>query len=90
MMEDPKTGYDFADRFVKSYDMTNTQVGKEIMDVFSVLQKLREHNKIEMKRQQYYIDGVRIGNHLKEAAEVAIKNPELKELIIKAYEDVVK
>lgn len=90
MMEDPKTGYEFAERFVKAYDMTNTKVGKEIMDIFSVLQKLREHNKIEMKRQQYYIDGVRIGNHLKEAAEVAIKNPELKELIIKAYEEVAQ
>ena len=90
MMEDPKNGYEFSERFVKAFNMTETNIGKEIMDLFSILQKLRTSNKIEVKRQQYYIDGIKIGNHLKEAAEVANKNPELKELILKTYEELTK
>jgi hypothetical protein len=90
MLEDPKNGYEFSERFVKAFNMTETNIGKEIMDLFSILQKLRTSNKIEVKRQQYYIDGIKIGNHLKEAAEVANKNPEIKELILKTYEELTK
>jgi hypothetical protein len=90
MFEDPKSGYDFSERFLDAYSMTQTKIGKDKMDIFSMLQKLKAANMVEIKRQQYYIGGTRIGNHLKEASEVAMQNPDIKELIIKAYGELIK
>ena len=54
----------------------------------SLITKLYNRNKIEIKRQQYYIDGVLLGNHLKEASAVASKDPEIKKLIVDAIKQL--
>lgn len=88
MFEDEKTGYDFSERFLKTYKDSQTPVGKEKMEIFGLLQELRAKNKLTLRRQQYFIDEVRIGNTLKEAAETALLNPEIKELITKTYQEI--
>lgn len=88
MFEDEKTGYDFSERFLKTYDESQTDLGKEKMQIFGTLQILRSKNKLDLKRQQYFIEDVRIGNTLKEAAETALVKPEIKELILRTYQSV--
>ena len=86
--EDEKTGYDFSERFLKTYEDMQSPIGKEKMEIFSTLQQLRLKNKIEIKRSQYFIGDVKIGNTLKEASETALINPDIKDLIVKTFQSV--
>jgi len=86
LFESEKTGYDNAKRFLEAFEMTKNPATKDKMDIFSMLTKLHIKQKLEWKRQQYYLDNTLLGNHLKGAAENAILNPEIKDLITENYE----
>jgi len=86
LFENEVTGHDNVKRFLEAYEMVKNPVLKEKMDVFSMLLKLQIKQKLEFKRQQYFLEGQFIGNHLKAAAEKATQDPSTKELIIQAYE----
>lgn len=88
LFDNEKFGYDNAKRFLEAYTMTQTELGKKEMEMFSMITKLYNKHKIEFKRQQYYLDGMLLGNHLKEAAKVATSNPETKKMIEEAYEKI--
>lgn len=84
--DNEKLGYDNAKRFLEAYEMTKNPSTKDEMDLFSMLSKLQNKRKLEFKRQQYYLEDTLLGNHLKGAANLAVKNPEIKELIVTAFE----
>lgn len=83
-----KTGYDTCRRFLNAYEMTEDKVNKEIMENFSVLNKLSQKRVIEFKKRQYYINGELLGNNLKEAAENIKNDKELNSLVEEAYSKI--
>ena len=87
LLANEKTGYDSAKRFLEAYNLSDSDKGREKMEIFAMLSKLQLKRKIEFKRNQYFLDEELLGNHLKGAAETALQKPELKETIIKAYEN---
>lgn len=89
LFEDQKLGYENARRFLDAYEMTKSPTGMKEMELFSMLQKLSIKQKLEYKRQQYYLDGVLLGNTIKGSAKQAMNNPEIKEMVISAYENYV-
>ena len=89
LFEDPKLGYENAKRFLDAYSMTKTDEGIMEMELFSMLQKLSVRQKLEFKRQQYYLDGTLLGNTIKGSAKAAMNNSEIKELVVTAYENHV-
>jgi len=88
MFDNEKTGHDSAERFIDAYDMIKSEKGKEEMELFSIINKLNIKRKLEFKRQQYYLEDVLLGNTPKAAAKAALTNPEIKELIISAWEKI--
>lgn len=88
MFEDEKTGFAFAERFLNTFNESESEIGGKRMEIFSVLQQLKAKNKLTIKRSQYYLDDVKIGNSLKEATETALINPDIKELVEKAYSQI--
>lgn len=88
LFDHEKNGYDNARRFLEAYEMSKGKEGADVMEMFSIITKLYNKQKIEYKRQQYWIDGTLLGNHLKEAATVATKDNSIKELILGAYEKI--
>jgi hypothetical protein len=89
LFEDAKLGYDNARRFLDAYEMTKSPTGMKEMELFSMLQKLSIKQKLEYKRQQYYLDGTLLGNTIKGSAKAAISNPEIRQLVVTAYENYV-
>lgn len=83
-----KTGYDTCRRFLNAYEMTEDKTKKEIMENFSVLNKLSQKRLIEFKKRQYYINGQLLGNNLKEAAENIKNDKELYSLVEEAFNKV--
>lgn len=88
MFEDERNGYTFAERFLKTFEESETDLGKKRMEIFSVLQQLKAKGKLTLKRSQYYIDDVRLGNSIKEATETALVNEDIKELVDKTYSSI--
>lgn len=88
LFDNDKTGHDSIQRFLEAYNMTKSETQKEEMELFSMLNKLYVKRKIEYKRKEYWLDEVRLGNTLKIAAKSAFNNPEVKEHIISAYEQI--
>ena len=88
--EDPTMGYENAQRFLEAVSLTDSKQGKEEMEIFSALSRLRTKQKLEFKRQQFYLDGVLLGNTLKSAAKSAVMDVEKKAVIIDAYEKINK
>lgn len=86
LFESEKTGYDNAKKFLEAYEMTKDPTTKNKMDVFSMLTQLHIKQKLEYKRQQYYLENTLLGNHLKGAAQLAVDNPEIKDLIVECFE----
>jgi len=88
MFDNEKTGHDSAERFMEAHDKIKSDAGKEEMELFSIVNKLNVRRKLEFKRQQYYLEDVLIGNTTKAAAKAALTNPEIKELILSAWEKI--
>lgn len=88
MFDNEKTGHDTILRFLEAYNMSKSDVQKEEMELFSMLNKLYVKRKIEFKRKQFYLEEVLLGNTLKIAAKSAFNNPELKEHIVNAFEEI--
>ncbi len=86
MISNEKTGYDSAKRFLEAYNLSDSDKGREKMEIFAMLSKLQMKRKIEFKRNQYFLDDELLGNHLKGAAEMALLKTDLRENIIRAYE----
>jgi hypothetical protein len=86
LFDNPATGYESAKKFLEAHDLSISDRGKEKMELFSMLSKLRAKNKLEFKRHQFYLEDNLLGNHLKGAAEKAVLDPKTKELIINNYE----
>jgi hypothetical protein len=87
LFEDQKLGYDNARRFLDAFEMTKSPTGMKEMELFSMLQKLVVNRNLEYRRQQYYLDGVLLGNTIKGSAKAAVNNKEIRELVITAYEN---
>ena len=85
MFDHDKLGYENAVRFLEAYGMSQTDKGLEKLEMYSILSKLYNRNKIEYKRSQYHIDGMLLGNHLKEAVEVVLQNNEIKKIVEAEY-----
>ena len=88
LFDHEKNAYDNSRRFLDAVKLSETDEGSKQMEMYSLITKLYNRNKIEIKRQQYYIDGVLLGNHLKEASAVASKDPEIKKLIVDAIKQL--
>ncbi len=86
LIANEKTGYDSAKRFLEAYGLSDSDKGREKMEIFAMLSKLQLKSKIEFKRSQYFLEDELLGNHLKGAADTALQKPELKNLIVRAYE----
>lgn len=86
LLANEKTGYDSAKRFLEAYNLSESESGREKMEIFAMLSKLHLKSKISFKRNQYFLEDELLGNHLKGAAEMALKKPEMKDKIVKAYE----
>jgi hypothetical protein len=78
MFENEKLGNDNVERFLGAYDYIKSKEGKEEMELFSMVSKLRYKQKLEFKRQQFYLDGTLLGNSIKAAAKSALLNPECR------------
>lgn len=86
MFDNANTGYESAKKFLEAYEISVSDRGREKMEIFSMLSKLRIKNKLEFKRHQFYLEDTLLGNHLKGAAEKAVLDQKTKELIINNYE----
>lgn len=84
-----KTGYDTCRRFLDAYAKTQNKNDKEVMDNFSVLNKLSQKGKIKYSKQQYFLDGELLGNNLKEAADRMRSDNEIKDLVEQAYKKIL-
>lgn len=87
--DNEKVGYDVSRRFLDAYKMTQDKSNKEVMENFSVLNKLRQKRKIEYRQRQYWIDGQLVGNNLKEGAQKLITDKELNDAVSKEYEKII-
>lgn len=87
LISNEKTGYDSAKRFLEAYNLSDSDKGREKMEIFAMLSKLQLRRKIEFKRNQYFLEDELLGNHLKGAAEMALQKSDLRERIISAYEE---
>lgn len=87
-LDNEKTGYDMARRFLDAYEMTKSKSDKVIMENFSVLNKLLQKRKIQYKRQQYFIGDILIGNNLKEGAQKLLSDEELIDIVDKEYQKI--
>jgi hypothetical protein len=85
-----KEGQMNVERFLEAYAMSKDESKMELMEMFSMLSKLRAKNRLEYKRQQFYLDSLLLGNTLKDAAAGALNNPDKKEAIIEAFEKINK
>ena len=56
------------------------------MEIFSVLNKLKNKRVLEFRKQQFYLDDELLGNNLKAVAKSALNNPDKYNKIITAYE----
>lgn len=83
-----KTGYDTCRRFLNAYEMTEDKTKKEVMENFSVLNKLSQKRLIEFRKRQYFINGQLLGNNLKEAAENIKNDEELHSLVEEAFKKI--
>lgn len=84
--DNPKTGYDFARRFLEGLKMYDNENGKKQMEFFRITQKLVVKNKIDKKLGQLYLDGMSLGNTVKEISLKALTQPDLADMLYKAYE----
>lgn len=88
LFDNEKTGTESIDRFLEAYRMSKSDVQKEEMELFSILTKLQIKRKLEYKRKEYWLDEFKLGSSLKIIAKTAFKNPEMKQHIIDAYEEI--
>lgn len=86
--EQEKTGQDTIERFLEAYKMSKADGTKKEMEMFSVLSKLHRKNKLEVIRKQFYLDGVLLGNSLKEAAKIATIKPEIRDSILEVWNNI--
>lgn len=87
MFENPTQGYEFSRRFLEAIKLTESADGKKRMELFSALQKLYLKNKIEQKRGTLYLNGILLGNTLKEASQKALQSTEISDSIYTTYEN---
>ena len=88
MFDHDKLGYENAIKFLEAYDLSKTEKGLELLEMHAILTKLYAKNKIEYKKSQYFIDGQLLGNHFKEAAQVALSNAEIKKTVQGEYSKI--
>jgi len=88
-LDNSTKGYDNSRRFLDAYRMLQDPAKKEIMENFEVLNKLLQKRKIEYRKRQYFIDGLLLGNNLKEAAEKLNNEKELKDAVDKSYSAII-
>jgi len=88
--EDEKSGNDNIKRFLEAFKMTKDKNSKDEMDLFSMLTKLNHAKKLEYRQKQYFLDGERLGNHLKEAAKIAATDSKIKDMVSQAYRNTIK
>lgn len=78
------------ERFNSVVDMSETEQGRQIIEVFLELKKMSRKGKLEKINSVYYFDGEELGADLKTSAENVVKNKalsELKNLIILGEDD---
>lgn len=83
--DNPKTGYDFARRFLEGLKMYDSDNGKKQMEFFRIAQKLVIKNKIDKKHGALYLDGTLLGNTVKEVSLKALSQPDMADLLYKSY-----
>lgn len=87
--EDTRSGYEFAERFLKAFEETKTDVGTKKFQFFSMAQALIRARVIELKRREYFLNGDRLGASVKEIAESCVTNPEKAKKLDDAYADLI-
>lgn len=83
--DNPKTGYDFARRFLEGLKMYDNDNGKKQMEFFRITQKLVVKNKIDKKLGALYLDGVLLGNTVKEVSLKALTQSDISDLLYSSY-----
>lgn len=84
--DDPKTGYDTAERFLEAYNKTKNESEREEMELFGLVSRIQNKNGFEYKRMQYWLDGEIAGNNLKGIAKKALDNEPFKKQLIDKFE----
>lgn len=87
--ENTKNGYESCLRFLEAYNLSESENGKKEMEIFSVLNKLKNKRVLEFRKQQFYLDDELLGNNLKAVAKSALNNPDKYNKIITAYEKLI-
>lgn len=87
--EDPRLGNDFAERFLKAYEDSQTELGARKFGFFTMAQELWKARVIEFKKQEYFLNGKRIGASMKEIAESCTVNPQNGKVLEEAYEEFI-
>jgi len=77
-----------VDNFLEAYKKSQSEAGKEEMELFAMVMKLISKRKIAYKRKEYYLNDESIGNSPKDIAKRALSNPELMKNIAEAYETI--
>lgn len=85
--EDPRLGVDFSERFLKVYEDSQTEVGARKLEYFTMAQELFRARVIEFKKQEYFLNGKRIGASMKEVAESCTLNPQNGKVLEEAYQE---
>lgn len=84
--DDPKTGYDTAEKFLQAYAMTKDESSREEMELFGLVSRLNGKGVFEYKRMQYFLNDKVIGNNLKGIAKKALTDESLKKELIDELE----
>lgn len=73
VINDPKSGIDFAERFMEACEIYETEVGKEKMEYFHAVNELYKIRKIKKDRRGFVTEyGVYLGNTLQDIAKFCI------------------
>lgn len=86
--DNEQTGTLNIERFLEAVEMSKQEGKKQMMEMFSILTNLRNKNKLEFKRQQFFLKDELLGNSLKDAAATALQNPDKKQLILEEWESI--
>lgn len=81
---------DFCNKFIEISEMYESDKFREEMNNFSTLAQLNSDKKIKFTQGKYYLDGVLIGNSLKEGAKIItesdnVRGKQLREAIADAF-----
>lgn len=88
--DNPISGQVNCEKFLETYEALKKPEMKAEMEYYSALTKLSHQGKLKYSKRQYHLNGILVGNSLKEGAKVASFNDERGKELQKTIQDALE